>query len=117
MAADSITNAISNIKRNDPIMGQVIDVVGDYRLAVDKSPFRMLIRSIAGQQLSVAAAGTIWYRFLTTNGGRRVSPNSLAKSRASSHVASRKKLDQLFGSTFNPFSGASILLINGFVSR
>jgi DNA-3-methyladenine glycosylase II len=79
MAEVSITNAISNIKRNDPIMGQVIDVVGDYRLAVDKSPFRMLIRSIAGQQLSVAAAGTIWYRFLTTNGGRRVSPNSLAK--------------------------------------
>ena len=79
MAEVSIVKAISKLRRNDHIMAQVIDVVGDYRLAVDKSPFRMLIRSIAGQQLSVAAAATIWHRFLTTNGSRRVSPNSLAQ--------------------------------------
>ena len=60
-------------------MCQIIEAVGAYKLVVDPIPFRMLLRSITGQQLSVAAARTIWARFLTVNRSRRVSPASVAR--------------------------------------
>lgn len=60
-------------------MRQVMDAVGGCKLEVDRSPFRMLIRSVTGQQLSVAAARTIWGRVLALNGSKRVSPASLSR--------------------------------------
>ena len=66
----------------------------------------MLLRSVVGQQLSVAAARTIWQRFVVLNGGRRFTPAkilrmdpsdfrnigiSAAKTRAVQSIA--KKLD------------------------
>jgi len=47
----------------DPILGSFISRFGDERLVPRDDPFFTLARSIAGQQISVKAAATIWGRF------------------------------------------------------
>ena len=71
--------AIQFLCNSDAVMKQIIDVVGPCTMTVETSPLRMLIRTIVGQQLSVAAASTIWSRFLQANGSKRVSPASLTR--------------------------------------
>ena len=71
--------AIRFLCNSDAVMKQIIDVVGPCTMVVETSPLRMLIRSIIGQQLSVAAATTIWSRFLQANRSKRVSPASLKR--------------------------------------
>ena len=66
--------ACRSLRRRDPIMRKAIKLVGPCTITVDRNGFRMLVRSIVGQQLSTSAAATIWHRFLVLNGGRRVSP-------------------------------------------
>ncbi len=66
--------ACRSLRRRDPIMRKAINLVGPCTITIDHSGFRMLVRSIVGQQLSTSAAATIWRRFLVLNGGRRVSP-------------------------------------------
>jgi DNA-3-methyladenine glycosylase II len=63
-----------SLRRRDPIMRKAIKLVGPCTIKVDRNGFRMLVRSIVGQQLSTSAAATIWRRLLVLNGGRRVSP-------------------------------------------
>ena len=66
--------ACRSLRRRDPIMRKAIKLVGPCTITVDRNGFRMLVRSIVGQQLSTSAAATIWRRLLVLNGGRRVSP-------------------------------------------
>jgi DNA-3-methyladenine glycosylase II len=47
----------------DPVMGQVIARVGDVSVRVEEDRFSALASAIVGQQLSTAAAATIWRRF------------------------------------------------------
>ena len=74
----ALTKATQFLRQADEVMNRIIDGIGACTMQIDPSPFRMLIRSIMGQQLSVAAAATIWERFLDANGSKRVSPVSLA---------------------------------------
>jgi len=71
--------AMRFLRKSDYIMKQIIHGVGPCLMTIDSSPFRMLIRSIVGQQLSVAAAATIWSRFVAANGSKRFSPGSLER--------------------------------------
>ena len=73
----NVAEAIDYVSMSDPTMAAVIHAVGPYELKTDSSPFRMLVRSITGQQLSVKAAATIWRRLVDLNGSRRISPASL----------------------------------------
>ncbi|MBL98723.1 MAG: DNA-3-methyladenine glycosylase [Rhodopirellula sp.] len=73
----NVAEAIDHVSMSDPIMASVIQAVGPYGLKTDSSPFRMLVRSITGQQLSVKAAATIWGRLVNLNGSSRISPASL----------------------------------------
>ena len=73
----NVAEAIDHVSMSDPIMASVIQAVGPYGLKTDSSPFRMLGRSITGQQLSVKAAATIWGRLVNLNGSIRISPASL----------------------------------------
>ena len=66
----NVAEAIDHVSMSDPIMASVIQAVGPYGLKTDSSPFRMLVRSITGQQLSVKAAATIWGRLVNLNGSR-----------------------------------------------
>ncbi len=69
--------ACRSLRRRDPIMRKAINLVGPCTIDVDRNGFRMLVRSIVGQQLSTSAAATIWRRLLVLNGGRRVSPGKM----------------------------------------
>lgn len=68
--------------RRDSIMRRAIKLIGPCRMEIDPNGFRMLVRSIVGQQLSTSAAATIWQRFLILNGGRRVSAKKTLLFRA-----------------------------------
>lgn len=76
---ETIRQAVDVLKQSDTTMKRLIETVGPCSLDVDPSPFRMLIRAITGQQLSVAAAKTIWTRFLILNGTQRVSAVGLSR--------------------------------------
>ena len=75
----TFSQAVTKLRNSDSIMRKIIDAVGPCTLRIDTSPFRMLIRAVTGQQLSVAAAHTIWTRFIEINGTKRVSPSSLSR--------------------------------------
>lgn len=69
--------ACRSLRRRDVVMRKAIRLVGPCRIELDRNGFRMLVRSIVGQQLSTSAARTIWHRFLKLNGGRRVLPGKM----------------------------------------
>jgi DNA-3-methyladenine glycosylase II len=52
------------LMRRDRIMRKLIPQFGDLQLLGRSEPFTTLARSIVGQQISVAAAESIWQRFL-----------------------------------------------------
>jgi len=47
----------------DPVMARVTSAVGDVKVGVEDDRFLSLASAIVGQQLSTAAANTIWRRF------------------------------------------------------
>ncbi|HEX3043293.1 MAG TPA: DNA-3-methyladenine glycosylase [Bacillota bacterium] len=53
---------LQTLSASDPILGGLIEKIGDYQLNLRSDCFPALVRSIIGQQLSVKAAGTIWLR-------------------------------------------------------
>jgi DNA-3-methyladenine glycosylase II len=77
MEALDFEKACRSLRRRDAVMRKAIRLVGPCKIEVDKNGFRMLVRSIVGQQLSTSAARTIWCRFLELNDGRRVSPRKM----------------------------------------
>jgi DNA-3-methyladenine glycosylase II len=48
----------------DPVMARVAAAVGDVSVGIEQDRFIALARAIVGQQLSTAAASTIWRRFV-----------------------------------------------------
>jgi DNA-3-methyladenine glycosylase II len=77
MDGPDFEKACRSLRRRDSVMRKAIRLVGPCGIELDRNGFRMLVRSIVGQQLSTAAARTIWRRFLDLNGGRRVSPGKM----------------------------------------
>jgi DNA-3-methyladenine glycosylase II len=63
--AATYRRSVTHLKRIDPVLASVIDIVGPcrIRLSTDGSHFQALTRSIVFQQLSGKAAGTILGRF------------------------------------------------------
>src|SRR4026208_116231 len=72
--------AIAHLKKVDPVMAEVIEKVGSYKgwPSSQGSHFDAVARSIAFQQLSGKAAGTIHGRFQGLYGGRTPLPAELA---------------------------------------
>lgn len=62
---DISDTAISHLQSCDPLMGRLIDKVGTIERDIINDPFTALVQSIIYQQLSYAAANTIWSRMLT----------------------------------------------------
>src|SRR5256885_16909707 len=54
--------AIQHLKTADPVMGQIIERVGPFRMTYRPASFETLVRSIVYQQLSGKAAATIYAR-------------------------------------------------------
>jgi len=75
--------AQNHLRKVDPIMGSVVEVVGDISLRYRPANFEAFVRIIVNQQLSDKAAGTIFNRIrkLFVNG--RISPKKLLELDAS----------------------------------
>ncbi|QOR67942.1 DNA-3-methyladenine glycosylase 2 family protein [Cytobacillus suaedae] len=52
------------LSKNDPVLGQFIEIIGVLELTKRNDHYLSLVNSIIGQQLSVKAAGTIFNRFV-----------------------------------------------------
>jgi DNA-3-methyladenine glycosylase II len=73
--------AIAHLSSADPALGAVIAKVGPYKLKAraDGTHFDHVVRSIVGQQLSGAAAQTIYKRVLGLKGGKPPTPKDFLK--------------------------------------
>lgn len=67
-----VDHAIRHLKTVDPVMGNLIDRAGPFRLKLDRNRFGMLVRSILSQQISTKAARSIRLRLEAL-----LKPNSL----------------------------------------
>ena len=73
-------DAIHHLKRNDPILAEIIDRVGDYRIEFRDPDFETLVNSIVYQQLSGRVASVIFNRLAKAVGGK-VTPAGVLKLR------------------------------------
>src|SRR5699024_9825233 len=74
--------SVQAICKKDPILKKLINVIGDIEINLRKDYFKSLIRSIIGQQISVAAASTIYERFEALFDGGIITEELLASSEA-----------------------------------
>jgi len=64
-----ITSGIAHLRERDPIISAVIDRAGPFSLKPEKDLFKSLVRAILAQQISTAAARSIYQRLLSVAGG------------------------------------------------
>jgi DNA-3-methyladenine glycosylase II len=74
--------AILHLRRSDPILSEIIDRVGEYRIEFRDPDFETLVKSIVYQQLSGRVASVIFGRLAAAAGGK-VTPESILKLRPS----------------------------------
>jgi DNA-3-methyladenine glycosylase II len=72
--------AIEHLRRNDPILSEIIRRVGDYGIQFREPGFETLVRSIVYQQLSGRVASVIFGRLAKAAGGR-LTPENILKLR------------------------------------
>src|ERR1700690_85997 len=72
--------AISHLRRTDPVMGGIIEQVGAYRIEFREPDFESLVRSIVYQQLSGRVASVIFGRLAKAAGGK-LTPENILKLR------------------------------------
>ncbi len=81
-----MTPGTEALRAADPVLGALIDAAGEAALAprTDRPPpgehYAALVRTIAGQQLSVRAAQAIWTKLLARFGGRPPTPQEVLDS-------------------------------------
>ncbi|HXE91042.1 MAG TPA: DNA-3-methyladenine glycosylase [Terriglobales bacterium] len=63
-------HALEHLQRSDPVLGAIIQRVGEFRMEYDEPTFDTLVRSIIYQQLSGKAAATIVRRVVEACGGK-----------------------------------------------
>ncbi len=73
--------ALAHLK-NDPVLGQIIDRVGEYQIQFREPTFESLVRSIVYQQLSGRVAAVIFGRLAAAVPGGRLTPESVLKLRS-----------------------------------
>jgi DNA-3-methyladenine glycosylase II len=72
--------AIQHLRRNDPVLAEIIDRVGDYSIQFRDPDFETLVKSIVYQQLSGRVASIIFERLVKAAGGE-LTPASVLKLR------------------------------------
>lgn len=71
----AVRASLNHLRATDPVMRQLIDQVGGFGLKLERRRFYMLARSIVWQQISTAAARSIWRRLELLAG--RISPETI----------------------------------------
>ncbi|MBL8033185.1 MAG: DNA-3-methyladenine glycosylase 2 family protein [Leptospiraceae bacterium] len=61
--------AVQHLSRRDKVLAKIIAAYPEVKLRLKKDAFTTLARAIAGQQISVKAADTIWGRLVTAADG------------------------------------------------
>lgn len=74
--------ALCHLRRSDPVLGGIIDRVGEYRIEFRDPDFETLVKSITYQQLSGRVASVIFGRLSTATGGK-ITPENILKMRPS----------------------------------
>jgi|ERR1035437_1126233 DNA-3-methyladenine glycosylase II len=72
--------AIHHLRRNDPVLAEIIDRVGDYRIKFRDPDFETLVKSIVYQQLSGRVASVIFQRVADAVDGK-LTPGNILKLR------------------------------------
>jgi DNA-3-methyladenine glycosylase II len=72
--------ALTHLKRGDPVLGEIIEQVGEYRIEFREPVFESLVRSIVYQQLSGRVASVIFGRLKAAVGGE-LTPAGILKLR------------------------------------
>ncbi|MEP7056664.1 MAG: DNA-3-methyladenine glycosylase 2 family protein [Caldimonas sp.] len=77
--AECWDDACKHLSKRDRVMRKLIPRFGDGRLQSPGDAFTTLARSIVGQQISVTAAQSVWYRFagLMSDPSSRLSPDAV----------------------------------------
>jgi DNA-3-methyladenine glycosylase II len=70
--------AILHLKKSDPVLAEIIERVGPYKMNYDDPAFHSLAEAIVYQQLHGKAAATIFKR-LTDAAGGRLTPENILK--------------------------------------
>ena len=70
---------LNHFKERDPKIARVIQAVGPFRLKRNRNFFVVLCRSIVSQQISTAAADTIYSRFQKLFDGQTPTPERVAR--------------------------------------
>jgi DNA-3-methyladenine glycosylase II len=73
-------SALEHLRRADPVLCEIINRVGDYRIEFREPSFESLVRSIVFQQLSGRVARVIFDRLATAAGGK-LTPQNILKLR------------------------------------
>ncbi len=77
-SADAVAAARRHLRKHDPVMRRLIDVVGPFNLKVRRDRFGMLVRSIISQQISGKAARSIGKRLELLVAPEKMTPHTLA---------------------------------------
>jgi DNA-3-methyladenine glycosylase II len=76
--------AIHHLRRSDPVLADIIDRVGDYRIQFREPDFETLVKSIVNQQLSGRVASVIFARLTAAaSAGGKLTPDGILKLRPS----------------------------------
>lgn len=89
--------AIIHLKRADPVLREIIERIGPYRMKYREPVFETLVRSIVSQQLSGYAAAAI-FRRLAEAAGEPVTPEGILRltpRRMQSLGLSRQKIEYI----------------------
>ncbi len=70
---------LSHFRKRDPKIARVIQAIGPFRLKRNRKYFVVLCRSIVSQQISTAAAETIYSRFEKLFDGHAPTPERMAR--------------------------------------
>ena len=68
--------ALNHLKKSDPILAEIIQRVGPYKITFRDPVFEMLVRAIVSQQLSTKVARVIYDRLVAATGGK-ITPASV----------------------------------------
>ncbi|HLR09329.1 MAG TPA: DNA-3-methyladenine glycosylase [Bacillota bacterium] len=68
---------VIQLAKVDPLMGRLIHIIGDVHIIMRPNFFQSLVRSIIGQQISVAAANSI-YNHLKALVGKTLTPENIS---------------------------------------
>lgn len=74
---EQLEQATGHLAASDPVMAYMVKQVGPCTLRLERNAFRMLVRSIIGQQLSSKAARTIRVRFEGLVGAKQFTPEAV----------------------------------------